>query len=131
MHAIAVLLDGIRTRWRDHRRNVADWQELQSCDPCLVAGMASDLNLSANEFERVATHSAGSDRLMEGMMAAFRLDGADLEEGSPALLREAQLTCARCSAKKRCARELAAGTAFAHADNFCPNADLFAIFGRR
>ena len=68
---------------------------------------------------------------MEGMMAAFRVDSADLEEGSAALLREAQLTCARCSAKKRCARELAARTAYANADHFCPNADLFAIFGRQ
>jgi hypothetical protein len=67
---------------------------------------------------------------MDGMMAAFQLDGAELREEAPTTLRDAALTCARCSARKRCARELAAGTAAENARHFCANAELFGMLGQ-
>jgi hypothetical protein len=127
MTGLTAFLDDFRTKWQDYQRSIADWRDLQACDPDLVAAMASDLNLSVRDFERIVANGAGSDRLMEGMMAAFQLDGAELRKEAPATLRDAELTCARCSARKRCARELAAGTAAVNAKHFCPNADLFAM----
>jgi len=62
------------------------------------------------------------------MMQAFGVDRRELEQDYPRVLRDAEMTCERCPSKRRCFRELEAGTAAAHAEHFCPNADLFAIF---
>jgi hypothetical protein len=46
----------------------------------------------------------------------------------PGVLRDAEITCVQCRSKRRCFRELEAGTAAANLENLCPNADLFLIF---
>lgn len=114
--------------WNSQQRARTALQELRSLNPEVAEELARDLNLSVNDFEGLVQNIAGSDRLMDAMMAAFSLDRAKLGQAGPATMRYAQLTCARCSAKKRCSRELVAGTARANADIFCPNADLFAFF---
>jgi hypothetical protein len=130
MTGLTALIDDLRTKWQDYQRSIADWRDLQACDPDLVAAMASDLNVSVREFETIVANSAGTDRLMDGMMAAFQLDGAALREEAPGTLRDAELTCARCRARKRCARELSAGTAAENARHFCPNTELFGMLGQ-
>jgi hypothetical protein len=62
------------------------------------------------------------------MMQALRINRRELEQDYPKVLRDAEMTCAQCRSKRRCFRELAAGTATANLENFCPNADLFLIF---
>jgi hypothetical protein len=62
------------------------------------------------------------------MMQVFRVDRRELEQDYPRVLRDAEITCARCRLKKQCLRKLEAGTATANAEHFCPNADLFMIF---
>jgi hypothetical protein len=127
MTGIVAFLNGIRTWWESYRRSAAAQVELDACDPELVAEMARDLNLSMNDFKTVVANSVGTEQLLDGMLVAFHLDGARLQEEAPGALREAQITCARCSAKKRCSRELGAGTAALNAEHFCPNTDLFTM----
>jgi hypothetical protein len=67
---------------------------------------------------------------MERMMAAFHLDCEAIERGAPGTLRDIEITCGCCSAKKRCSRELAAGSAARNAGRFCPNADILGALGR-
>jgi hypothetical protein len=127
MTGVMAFLDGIRARWESHQCSVAAQRELNACDPELAAEMARDLNLSTNDFKTVVANSAGSEQLLDGMMVAFHLDRARLREETPGALREAQITCARCSAKQRCSRELAVSTAAMNAVHFCPNANLFVM----
>jgi hypothetical protein len=130
MITVAALYDGVRAMWREHRRVAADRQELRSCDPESVAGIAGDLRLTVPELGMIVADGAGSRRLLERMMAAFRIDEREVRREYPAVVRDVEITCARCSAKKRCSRELAAGTAAANVDRFCPNADFLSVFGR-
>ena len=124
------LYESLLARWREHRRKAAQLEELRLLGPDDAAGIASDLNLTLFELELAIASSAGSGGLMERMMEeAFHLDRPRLNREAPAALRAAEITCARCSAKKRCARELAAGTAARNIDLFCPNADFFSSVG--
>lgn len=123
------LLDRIFAKWREEWRASAELEELRSLDPDDVSRIASELNLTAAELDSVVANGAGAKRLMERMIEAFHLDYGKLTQQTPASLRAAEITCSRCSAKKRCSRELAAGTAAVNADLFCPNADFFQAFG--
>jgi hypothetical protein len=78
-------------------------------------------------FEPVAG-STGPVQRIDRMMQLFGIDREELQRDYPKVLRDANMTCLYCKSKRRCLRELEAGTAIAHAEQFCPNADLFAIF---
>ena len=51
----------------------------------------------------------------------------DVAARSPAALREITALCSGCDHKHRCEVELSAGTAVAHAEAFCPNAELMQV----
>ena len=62
------------------------------------------------------------------MMQALHISRQELGQDYPRVLRDAEITCVQCRSKRRCFRELEAGTVAANLENFCPNADLFLIF---
>lgn len=123
------LLDRLLAKWREEWRAADELRELQSLDPEEIACIAGEFSLTPAQLESMIASSAGSQKLMERMIESFHLDPGILTWQAPAQLRAAEITCSRCSAKKRCARELAAGTAAENADLFCPNADFFHAFG--
>jgi hypothetical protein len=118
-------LDSLRqaiTRWHDRK---AMMDEIEAMDADTLREIASELGLSVNEFRETVSMSEGADTLMTQMMAAYGLAVDDLRERMPGVMRDVEIICSRCGAKGRCARELAGGTAAAHADRFCPNAPTF------
>lgn len=122
------LLDSLRSRLREYRRIAAELRDLQAMDPVEAAAVAADLNLTLRDLERAIAESAGSERLMSRMMRTAGIDRRRMAAEQPAALREAEITCARCSAKRRCSKELAEGTAAERLDLFCPNAGFFDAF---
>jgi hypothetical protein len=70
----------------------------------------------------------GCELRIERMMRAFHVNRHELEEDYTRILLDAEMTCLRCRAKRRCLRELQAGTAVANAEHFCPNADILFVF---
>lgn len=62
------------------------------------------------------------------MMAAFNVDRGELEQDYPKVMLDARTTCVWCRSKRRCFRELEAGTAAKNAEHFCPNADILMVF---
>lgn len=88
--------------------------------------MAHDLGLCEDDLRGVLSHAPDNTRLMDAMMRARGLDPMLVSQMSAAVMRDLELTCTRCGAVGRCRRELAAGTAAAHCDEFCANADTFA-----
>lgn len=113
-------------RWRDYRAAVAAVRELEETDPDTIAAIAAECGLTMREFREVVRNGSGAESLMARMMAAFDLDPVHLRATVPAMMREVEALCSRCTAKGRCARELGAGTAALHAGAFCPNAETFA-----
>ena len=88
-----------------------------------ISGMAHDLGVTESDLREVLPWGADNTRLMEAMMRARGLDPAQIAHLSAAVMRDLELTCTRCGEVTRCRRELAAGTAAAHCEEFCGNAD--------
>jgi len=84
--------------------------------------LATDLGISEADLMDIAPRIADHSELMDEMMEARGLDPDAVRHGFNALLRDMELSCARCGKVRTCRRELAAGTAGAHAHEFCVNA---------
>ena len=56
------------------------------------------------------------------MLTALGIDQDDLARTEPLVLRDMERVCALCSQKRRCDRDLAAGTSAAHYQEYCANA---------
>ena len=60
------------------------------------------------------------------MMAALGLDAHAIARVEPLVIRDLERTCAQCEQKKQCDRDLAAGTAAQHYEEYCVNAPTIA-----
>ncbi|MDP3897826.1 MAG: DUF6455 family protein [Mesorhizobium sp.] len=125
IHEPTSLVQGLLAKWREHRSARAAIDELAACDPEVLAEVSRDIQISVEDLREITAKGAGADRLMARMMAAYGIDADDLRLEAPSLLRDVAVLCSKCEAKGRCARELDAGTAAAHAHEFCPNAETF------
>ncbi len=90
-----------------------------------IRDLASDLALSEGDLVALSTSLSDNTALMEGMMRARGFDPAQLRRSFGTLMRDVERVCSRCRAAGRCQRELDAGTAAAHAHEYCPNASTF------
>lgn len=129
-HDIGSILRTLFSQWRDAQAARAGLDELEACDPELVAGIARELRLPVTELREAIAKGAGSDQLMARMMATFGLDAETIRTDMPAVLRDVEISCSRCNAKGRCNRELDAGTAAQNAPDFCPNVATFEAIAR-
>ena len=124
MSGFTAFVETVRNKWRAVRCLAVARPEIRSS-----AGVRTSqgVDVSRQVFEPAAG-GAGSPQRIDRMMQAFGVDSQELQRDYPRVLRDASLTCLHCKSKRRCLRELEAGTAVANAELFCPNADLFAIF---
>ena len=112
-------------KWQAHRSARAALAELDEMDPSVVGEIARESGLDVADLREVVAKGADADKLMYRMMEAFGLDAEKLAREAPAFLKDVSIACSRCDDKGRCRRELAAGTARAHAAEFCPNEASF------
>ena len=99
------------------------------------ARLAADIGVGTSDLAGLIGNDGTANELLGRTLAAYGLDADEIALRERAVLREIQSVCSRCEAKRRCQRELDAGTARAHASQFCPNALTMAglahQFGRR
>lgn len=90
-----------------------------------ITSLAADLGVS--ETDLMTALPAGTDKrdLMDQMIRAYGLDPTVIRSLTPALVRDLEMTCARCGEKGRCARDLKNGVAAARSHAYCGNADAF------
>lgn len=88
-----------------------------------IAVMATDLGLSESDLCDVLPRGSDNTFLMDRMLQARGLDPDAVRRSLTPLMRDLELHCTRCAAIGRCRRELQAGTAAEHCQDFCPNAD--------
>jgi|SRR6476619_3777277 hypothetical protein len=105
--------------WLKHRRELNEVRQLNRTEFNLIA---SDLRVSPGELDQlVQVGSHGADELPK-MLKNLGISEADLKRTQPMLMRDMQRVCGLCREKAHCDRELAAGTAAAHYQGYCPNA---------
>lgn len=111
-------------RWCAQAYNAATEAEvIAALDQRMISEIARDCSISPDDLVRLAR--AGPDAAME-MLAMMRHIGIDPVEAllqHPALFRDMQLRCAKCSAKSRCRRDLGDRSAAKQFGHYCGNSD--------
>jgi hypothetical protein len=124
-HSARNMLMELAEKWRSHRATQAALAELNACDPAVVSEIAREARIDVAELRDIVARGTGSDQLMKRMMDAYGIDFDKVRAEVPNLMRDVAILCSKCDAKGRCRRELDAGTAADHADEFCPNHESF------
>ena len=116
------LLD-LFARWLRHRREIA---ELCLCDASEYGLIARDLGVSPGELSELVRRGPHAADELPKMMAALGLDAQAIARVQPMVIRDLERACAKCQQKKQCDRDLAAGTAAQHYEEYCVNAPTLA-----
>lgn len=117
-HILNAIADWVN-RYRD-RFGMGD--DLGRCAPDEVMQIARDLGASPVELREFVRKGPGAADLLQKMLIALKVDPISFTTSDLGVMRDLQRLCTMCVEKKRCAHELADGTAAAHFHEFCPNA---------
>ncbi|UTD29821.1 hypothetical protein [Bradyrhizobium sp. WD16] len=120
-HPITQLIEKFGS-WLDHRRAVHEIEELSHDDGGAFTQIAHDLGVAPSDldaFVRQGPHAA--DELPQ-LLVMLGIDEERLAMTQPLLLADMQRVCSFCGDKRRCHREIAAGTLPTHFHEFCDNA---------
>ena len=114
--------------WLKHRRELNEMRQLDTSE---FDRIASELRVSAgdlNELVRQGPHAA--DELPK-MLKVLGIDEEALARSQPLVLRDMERVCAMCASKRKCDRDLAAGTSAGHYAEYCLNAPTIDGLGER
>ena len=85
--------------------------------------VARELNVTPADLEKLVRQGSQSANELPYILAALNIDEAALRRAEPALLRDMERVCSFCTHKRRCHRELAAGTAATNYVEYRENSD--------
>lgn len=105
--------------WLKHRREL---REMRDMDAANFGQIASDLRMSSADLEALVRQGPHAADELPKMLTALGVDLEDLARTEPLVLRDMERVCSMCISKRRCDRDLAAGTAAAHYEEYCANA---------
>jgi len=114
--------------WLKHRREMCELRDMNSGD---FARIARDLSVSPAELDEVVRQGPHAADELPKMLTALGIDQEDLARTQPLVLRDMERVCSLCNHKRQCDRDLAAGTAAAHYEEYCGNADTIDGLGPR
>jgi hypothetical protein len=113
--------------WLKHRREL---KEMRQLDCASFGQIASELRMSSADLEALVRRGPHAADELPKMLRALGIDRADLARTEPLVLRDMERVCALCNHKRRCDRDLAAGTATAHYEEYCANAPTIDGLGK-
>jgi len=96
--------------------------ELASLSRADLQLLAIDLGVTEADLRQIIPQVQNHSEFMDKMMCACGLEPASVRRAFGGVVRDMEVTCARCRDSGRCYRELEAGTAGARYRVFCPNA---------
>jgi len=109
--------------WMKARCHVHD--ELAGLSREELRVLSADLAIDQSDLVALSASRHDNTDLMERMIRARGFDPNDLRQSFAVLLRDVERVCSTCRSTGRCRRELDAGTAAAHAHQYCPNTATF------
>ncbi len=101
------------------------WQrrgELDAMEPAELERLASDLGMTGRELKELAARGPDAAHLLHERMRVLDLTKADVERVAPGLMRDLERTCACCSEKGVCEKDLATRPDDPDWTGYCPNA---------
>jgi transcriptional regulator with XRE-family HTH domain len=105
--------------WLKHRRELREMREMDAAN---LDQIASDLRMSSADLEALVRQGPHAADELPKMLAALGIDLEDLARTEPLVLRDMERVCSMCINKRQCDRDLAAGSAAAHYEEYCANA---------
>lgn len=126
------LVLGAVMHWIVRRREIREERaQLRECDPEELARLAREMGVSTQELADLVGQGAEGAELQPRMAATLGLDPESPALQEAAMARDLKRLCIACASKRRCRREIAAGTAAEHYREFCPNAYTFDLLMAR
>jgi len=105
--------------WLKHRREMSELRRMDRVD---FDRIASDLRISPHDLDELVRHGPHAADELPRMLKALGIDEQALARTQPMVLRDMERVCALCGSKARCDRDLHAGTAADHYEDYCLNA---------
>jgi Family of unknown function (DUF6455) len=112
--------------WLKHRRELREMREMDAAN---FGRIASELRMSSADLEDLVRQGPHAADELPKMLKALGVDQDALVRTEPLVLRDMERVCTVCNHKHQCNRELAAGTAAAHYEDFCGNAPTIDSLG--
>jgi hypothetical protein len=111
---------------------VVDWLKAHVSSESELANMsyqdlqflASDIGVSVADLRAIGPMITDHDDLLKQMLLQRGLDPDAVRRAFGGVMRDMEITCARCHEVGVCQRELKANTAAAHCHEFCGNAEV-------
>jgi hypothetical protein len=114
--------------WLNHRRELSEIRQMDRSD---FDRIASELQVSPGELDTLVRRGPHAADELPKMLTALGVNQQDLARSEPLVLRDMERVCSLCNHKRQCDRDLAAGTAAAHYQEYCGNADTIDGLGPR
>jgi len=114
--------------WLKHRRGLREMREMDAAN---LGQIASELRMSSADLEALVRQGPHAADELPKMLTALGIDQDALARTEPLVLRDMERVCALCNHKRQCDRDLAAGTAAAHYEEYCANAPTIDSLGPR
>jgi hypothetical protein len=112
--------------WLKHRRGLREMREMDAAN---LGQIASELRMSSADLEALVRQGPHAADELPKMLTALGIDQDALARTEPLVLRDMERVCALCNHKRQCDRDLAAGTAAAHYEEYCANAPTIDSLG--
>lgn len=106
--------------WLKHRRELKEMREMDAAN---FNQIASELRMSPTDLEALVRQGPHAADELPQMLKALGIDQEALARTEPHVLRDMERVCSLCNHKRQCDRDLAAGTAAKHYEEYCGNAD--------
>lgn len=106
--------------WLKHRREMREMHEMDAANFNQIAG---ELRMSPADLEELVRQGPHAADELPKMLMALGIDQEALARTEPHVLRDMERVCSMCNHKRQCDRDLAAGTAAKHYEEYCGNAD--------
>ena len=114
--------------WLKHRRELGELHQMEGIE---FDRIAQDLRISPGELNALVHQGSRSTDELPKLLKALGIDHDDLARVQPVVWRDMERVCALCQDKRRCDRDLAAGTSAKHFEEYCLNAPTIDIIANR
>jgi hypothetical protein len=113
--------------WLKHRRELHEMRQMDRSEFDRIAG---DLRVTPDDLEELVRQGPHAADELPKMLKALGINEASLARAQPLVLRDMERVCAMCNHKRECDRDLAAGTAAQHYEEYCLNAPTIDRLGQ-
>jgi hypothetical protein len=104
--------------WLQRRRDIREMRELDSSE---FAKVARELNVATADLDTLVHQGPRAADELSTLLTLLGVDKEALAKKQPLVLRDMTRVCASCQQKRRCDRDLGAGSSAQHYAEYCVN----------